>query len=223
MKITTVSDTHGFHFGVERWIIDCAPRSPDEKSLIIHAGDCTSLGTEAQFEQFCDWYGQLPFTYKVLTPGNHDLVAEKMPGFVKEVAEKRGIIYLDNSGCTVEGIKIWGSPFTPIYGRWAFMKPRDQMASVWEQIPDDTEILVTHGPAHRILDKVKEGQRVGCEALAARIEELKTKSLRYHICGHIHEAHGMWARGDVSFINASICNLYLVPVNIPPYSFFFSK
>jgi Icc-related predicted phosphoesterase len=74
----------------------------------------------------------------------------------------------------------------------------------WEKIPIDTDILVTHGPVHNILDRTQEGDLTGCEELLKKVTQTKVK---LHICGHIHEAYGSYETGDGRlFINASVLN-----------------
>ena len=128
-----------------------------------------------------------------------------------------GVHYLENSSVVVgDGLKIWGSPITPwFYGDyWAFNKPRgEEIRQVWETIPDDTDIVLTHGPAYRILDYVPSaGQHVGCQDLA---EVLEIKKPILHVCGHIHEGYGITKLGGTIHINASLLNDEYRPVNEP--------
>ena len=46
---------------------------------------------------------------------------------------------------------------------------------------------LTHGPPFGVFDRVMSGERVGCEALASHISQLRP---RLHLFGHIHEDHG---------------------------------
>ena len=66
--------------------------------------------------------------------------------------------------------------------------PMCSRAAVYSKIPQDTEVLLTHTPAHRIKDKTRKGARAGCSVLARRLRELE--SCRLHVFGHIHEARG---------------------------------
>jgi hypothetical protein len=58
-------------------------------------------------------------------------------------------IYLENEFTIVHGYKIYGSPLTPEFCGWAFMYQTDEEAKKnWEKVPDDVDILVTHGPPY---------------------------------------------------------------------------
>jgi len=125
----------------------------------------------------------------------------------KEVAEQyladKDIIYLNDTGTTIEGLKIWGSPVQPEFFNWAFNRERgEDICKHWDLIPDDTDILITHGPAFGILDRVLEGEYVGCSDLLKKIKQIKPK---IHAFGHIHEAYGQCEEDGTTFINA--CNV----------------
>ena len=87
------------------------------------------------------------------------------------------------------------------------------MAEKWALIPDDTDLLVTHGPPQGVLDRTGDGRMVGCEELAARLPSLRR--LQLHVFGHIHEAYGRVAQGSLTLVNASICDLAYRPINQP--------
>lgn len=85
----------------------------------------------------------------------------------------------------------------------------------WMQIPEDTDVLITHGPPQGIGDEVTLGsecQNVGCVDLLHRIDQL---SLNAHIFGHIHEGYGDYQRGKTRLINASTCTARYEPTNPP--------
>lgn len=75
--------------------------------------------------------------------------------------------------------------------------------AVYSKIPEDTEILLTHTPAHQILDETRKKVRAGCGVLARRLKELE--GCRLHVFGHIHEARGAEiGEGDKVHVNAAI-------------------
>jgi Icc-related predicted phosphoesterase len=202
MKIVFISDTHGQH---ENLVLP-------EGDMIIHAGDVSKRGGMAEMEDFLYWYESLPFKHKVFTVGNHDFLAENAPSLFKKLIPDN-CIYLENNDVVIEGIRIWGSPITPWFYDWAFNRQRGaDIAKYWAKIPKGTDILVTHGPPHDILDRTTRGDLTGCEDLRLKIEEIKPK---YHVFGHIHEAYGMKMVGDTTFINASILNEQYRMVNAP--------
>ncbi len=81
-----------------------------------------------------------------------------------------------------------------------------------ERIPDDIDVLITHGPPYRILDKVISGERVGCVDLKQAVERIKPK---LHIFGHIHESYGILEKEGTTYVNASLCNFNYRPINPP--------
>lgn len=160
---------------------------------------------------FNDFLGTLPHKHKIIIAGNHDFC------FEKDSAEARACLtnctYLEDEEVTVEGIKIYGSPWQPWFFNWAFNLKRGlELRKKWDLIPSDTDILVTHGPPFGYLDKTLRGEEVGCVDLREVVEEIRPK---YHIFGHIHEAVGQDSNKHTQFINASICNLRNEPVNSP--------
>lgn len=206
MKFVCISDTHNRH---EELIIP-------EADMIVHSGDLTSTGTTRQIREFCEWYGKLPHKYKILIAGNHDWGFEKDRFKHEEICGKNGIIYLQDSGVEIEGIKIWGSPRTPEFFSWAFncWRTLDEeenrlnrkgkrlpfIGRFWAKIPKDTDILLTHGPPYDIMDECPDGSLAGCEILAKKVKHVAPK---FHIFGHIHGQNGELKVGETIYINAS--------------------
>lgn len=122
-------------------------------------------------------------------------------------------VYLEDSGVAIEGLRIWGSPVQPWFGGWAFNRDRGPAINRhWRMIPNDTHILITHGPPAGYLDSIN-GYGVGCEDLRRRIAKLP--ELRMLVCGHIHEGYGIEACGPITIVNASRCDAHYMPVNEP--------
>src|SRR3989304_7626779 len=119
-KIFAISDTHGFH----RHVI-----IPDKIDCLIYAGDSTNSMSLHQnleeFEDFFNWITELNISKKILIAGNHDIHLTKQ--YIKDKFKEAGIIYLEDEYCDLEGIKVYGSPWTPRYGDWSFMKDRSKM------------------------------------------------------------------------------------------------
>ncbi|MFT3946080.1 MAG: metallophosphatase domain-containing protein [Agriterribacter sp.] len=203
MKFVAISDTHNKHSEL------MLPKG----DVLIHAGDISMLGKASEIEDFMNWFKEQDFKYKILIAGNHDFYFENA---LQEHIEKvipENVIYLNDSSTTIEKIKIWGSPVTPWFFNWAFNRHRgEEIKRHWELIPSDTDILVTHGPVFRILDKTQNGQYTGCRDLFNKVNEIKPK---VHICGHIHESYGIVEKYRVTFINASVVNASYEIVNKP--------
>jgi Icc-related predicted phosphoesterase len=123
--------------------------------------------------------------------------------------------YLCDSGINFEGVKIWGSPWTPTFLNWHFMKDRGlPIKEKWDLIPSDIDILVTHGPPHGILDKTEEGKFAGCEELKKAVRERVKPKI--HCFGHIHEEGGGGKSIEIdstTFVNASVVDARYRHVN----------
>ena len=139
----------------------------------------------------------------------------------KEIAQKAcpGAHFLAEGLVETHGLKIWCSAMSPSFCDWAYNRDRgSQIKKHWDMIPDDTDVLITHGPPMGILDFVENdyhigGEHVGCEDLLNRIKELK--NLKVHAFGHIHCGYGHLKTGNVDFYNAAICNEAYEAVNAP--------
>jgi len=204
MKILLLSDTHGKHSQIE---------DLPQADILIHSGDLSGRGREHEINDFMDWFISLDYQYKVFIAGNHDFYYE---GVTQDRIQKMlpdNTFYLRDSGITIEGIRIWGSPVTPTFFNWAFNKDRgDKINEHWKMIPQDTDILITHGPPYGILDRTSAGLNVGCEALLSVVKTIKPK---YHLFGHIHEAYGIYDTPNTTYINGSILNEDYIRSNQP--------
>jgi Icc-related predicted phosphoesterase len=128
------------------------------------------------------------------------------------------VFYLENNFIEIDQIKIWGSPITPSFGYgWAFNKDRGyDINQIWNQIPNDTDIVITHGPIYGYCDRTyRTNENVGCEQLYHRLNEVRPQ---LHFSGHIHEAYG-YRNTDWGYaFNGCNCDLsYLV--NNKPMTF----
>lgn len=194
-----------------------------EGDILVHCGDSTIDGSEWNYKKFLIWFGKQDYKHKVFINGNHEVVVWKNEtseylvrthnaGFVTNLH------YLENTGVELDGIKFWGSPYTPEFFDWAYMYRRDEGAEKWKDIPANTDVLITHGPPAGILDNVRPcGWRyplhnAGCFDLLKKIEEIKPK---VHCFGHIHSSYGTKKVGDTLFVNASTCNEDYSPVHPP--------
>jgi Icc-related predicted phosphoesterase len=194
LKIVTIADTHNKHNEL----------SVPTGDILIHAGDVTTNGEETEVLRFLRWFEKQDFQHKIFIAGNHDFFFERESEDTIQKLVPPGIIYLNDSGTTIEGIKIWGSPITPWFFNWAFNRLRgEQISRHWDLIPLDTDIVITHGPVFRRLDLNKQGQHTGCKDLFARLQEVNPS---LHICGHIHESYGIIKKPETTFINASVVN-----------------
>lgn len=201
MRFVAISDTHGRH---------SALRVPDG-DVLLFAGDMCERGTLREIESFADFLSSLPHKHKVVIAGNHDFPFQRTPESARAIM--RSFTYLEDSGTEVEGCKIYGSPWQPEFYDWAFNLPRGKaLEEIWAKIPEDTDVLITHGPPFGVLDTTHDGRRVGCEALAERRRGL---NLKVHVFGHIHEGYGQQACRQCCSLNASIFDQRKKGLNAP--------
>ncbi len=203
MRIVAISDTHKQHSRLQ---------VPDG-DVLVHAGDFLGKGLLDELMRFNHWLGRLPHAHKIVIAGNHDWCFQRQPERSREVLTNA--IYLQDEAVTLDGVKFYGAPWQPAFRNWAFNIPRNspEMRAVWDQIPLDTDVLITHGPAYGVLDWIpEENVRVGCELLAERVQVVKP---RYHIFGHIHESYGQEENVGVTSVNASCLDRQYRLANAP--------
>ncbi|GAB2815043.1 metallophosphatase domain-containing protein [Ferruginibacter profundus] len=192
MKFVAISDTHGQHNSLVLPTGD----------VLIHAGDVSMKGDEIEIANFLSWFSAQNFQHKIFIAGNHDFYFEREPQdkILKLLPEN--IIYLNDSGISINNTRIWGSPITPWFFNWAFNRYRGESINKhWDLIPDDTDIIITHGPVLHTLDMTSRGEHTGCKDLLDRVRQINPM---VHICGHIHEAYGTTEKEGIRFINASL-------------------
>lgn len=201
MKIVALSDTHGLHHSIE---------VPDGDVLIV-AGDWSRSsnvdnfqGVKAEAEDFANWLKNMPHKHKIIVAGNHDvsLQSDHRELVIQRIESMGGAHYLEDQCLVIDGIKFYGSPWTPaIGGEWAFEQNRSDSRNKWRVVPSDTDVLITHGPPRSILDKTRLNDSCGDHALWGEVTFRIMPAL--HIFGHIHEGYGMVANQDTTFANVA--------------------
>jgi Icc-related predicted phosphoesterase len=191
LRVVAVADTHTFQG-------DFA--SVPDGDVFVHAGDLLRAGTLDELAPVAAWLRALPHRYKIVVPGNHDWC------FVREASAARAmlgptVMVLEDSGVELEGVRVWGSPWQPAYHDWAYNLPRGKsLADKWSLIPDDTRLLITHGPPADIGDRTLTRHRNGCADLRERVRVVRPA---LHVFGHIHEDGGAWRIDDTLFANVT--------------------
>lgn len=191
MKIVAFSDCH--------WLYKDIKDFP-EADLCIFAGDWCGSG-ESLFETACfaNWFGNLPYKYKVAIPGNHDIFCENNVAYTKTLFKENGIILLIDEEINVEGLKMYGTSWCPFFNNWAFMKPDKDLKPIFNQIPDNLDILITHTQPKGVCDP----EGYGSEELRKAV---KKKKPVIHIFGHAHEGFGNINKGDTTYYNVAVCS-----------------
>lgn len=238
IKIGFISDTHTLH---NDWFDNLQygqwgheyEKAWNQLDILIFAGDCSSRGYFQEIKDFTYWFSKQPATHKVMIAGNHDFgfetVAEfdyekphnvrQRPPHLEELIPEN-ITYLNDSGIEIMGLNIWGSPIQPWFHSWAFNRTRgEDIKKHWDLIPNNTDILITHGPPKGFLDLLShkfrrsgEDPHVGCQDLLDAISRVKPK---INVFGHIHEGYGTFETTETKFINASCLTDNYKPMNPP--------
>jgi Icc-related predicted phosphoesterase len=196
MRVVCISDTHNHVI-----------RDMPEGDLLIHAGDLTGLGTIPEIKAQLDWLSTLSDLYQdiVFVAGNHDFLFEKQPQMARMlVSEYPALTYLEDEYKIIQGKKVWGSPVTPRFYNWAFNRD-ENIENHWSYIPEDTDILITHGPPKYTLDLAGDNN-AGCIKLTAVVNQV---SPPLHVFGHIHFSYGVKSypngrRGQRYAVNAAV-------------------
>ena len=230
MRIVCISDTHSLQ---DDMLHEIPPGD-----VLIHAGDISNRGGERDVTKFIYWFQNIRgFDAKIFISGNHDHCFEQVnkPHHKRDYDWLRNLMgpenlaqsdvfYLEDDFMIIERpefsrpIKIYGTPWQPEFYNWAFNLPRSgtELEEKWGMIPDDTDVLITHGPPNGILDLVNNWrqpfQNVGCELLRFHMERIKPA---LNVFGHIHEGYGTKNLEDTLYVNASICTARYDAINKP--------
>jgi Icc-related predicted phosphoesterase len=206
MKIWFISDTHNKHRQL---------KVPTDVDAVIHSGDESEARdpwtNEHEARDFFEWYSSLPIEAKFFVPGNHSTAMEQ--GLV-QASEYPSVHFLVHEQREWAGLKIFGSPYTPQFFDWAYMKPRSELDAVWQSIPEGIDILITHGPPKGLFDLTRDMDtggpvHVGSMSLMKHVEHRIQP--RIHCFGHIHDErnfsnYGAITRGQTHFINCACCD-----------------
>lgn len=207
MKLVCISDTHNQIHKL---------KLPPGDILII-SGDATNNGSLHEVTKFNyaveKIKSEIGYKHIIFIEGNHDFYGEQHGYFAMKALIPSIDYFLRDSSIEINGVKFWGSPWQPTFYDWGFNLNRGpDIKAKWDLIPDGIDVLITHGPPANIGDKTMQGEAAGCKDLLNAILRIKPK---VHICGHIHNGYGIRNFHDITFINASSCDEYYLPVNAP--------
>ena len=232
-RIVCISDTHELHHQLNL---------PDG-DILIHCGDIlfanyTNYSEKKSIQKiikFNEWLGTLPHKHKIIVAGNHDYCFEQIG---QESVRKllTNATYLINERINIKfgdkEIKLFCSPYSIPNSKFstnrAFQCERDEIGKkVWNKIPDDIDVLVTHHMPDGYL-----GTDKGCVELLKIIKE-RCLNMKYHVFGHWHGTYGVKFgvdngkdfknenRENVCFINASSVDDFIAQLH-PPVVFDYS-
>jgi Icc-related predicted phosphoesterase len=222
-KFVCISDTHSKHWDL----------TLPEGDVLLCAGDISYARKgdlkqeEEQLRDFSVWLNTLSYEHIVVIAGNHDFLFEHKKNVAIDILTDNNpnVHYLDQTSIEINDFKIYGEPRTPRFYDWAFNVSRSGMKDVWDLVPGDTDILLTHGPPLGYGDLVEEVGfdlfsgankfiNVGCKYQKDLIHNMNLKLV---VSGHIHEGYGQWFKPQTSthIVNASVVNRRYRPVNVP--------
>jgi Icc-related predicted phosphoesterase len=208
MRVVATADIHGL-----------LPEVPACDVLVL-AGDLCPLddhdvGHQARWldTAFRAWLDAVPAERVVAIAGNHDFVFERAAA---EVPQLRWT-YLQDGVCTIDGVRFWGSPWTPWFLDWAFNAPRDDKAedfltAHYASCPDDADVVILHGPPIGYGDRTSRGTDAGSTAALELIDRVASQLC---VFGHIHEGRGEWQRGATTLANVTYVDVAYQPIDAP--------
>jgi Icc-related predicted phosphoesterase len=211
MRIACVSDLHGYF-----------PEIPDCDVLVLAGDYCPHTDGAVLWlnKRFAPWIENVSKRCRIVgIAGNHDFPFETDADKINPMEWT----YLQDSGCQIDGVKFWGTPYTPRFFDWAFNADEPFLTETWAKIPDDTDVLITHGPPLGFGDFSDFGkEHCGSKSLLHRVMDIKP---RLHVYGHIHPGFGRWEVNHedmeddgywaTTFANCSYVNNKYMPTNAP--------
>ncbi|CAF0927512.1 unnamed protein product [Adineta ricciae] len=178
LRFVCVSDTHN---QIDQIFIPYG-------DVFIHCGDAVYYNTSSQdIVRFNEFVGTLPHKWKLFVSGNHCVCLNpKQPDRSQKLLSN--MIYLQDQLIDIEGVRIYGSPWRPkrgcFYRAEAFgYDPKNIGRDKWSNIPENIDLLLTHGPPYSVRD-----YNSGCPQL---LDEIVTRVRpRIHMFGHMHGSRG---------------------------------
>ena len=191
MKLALISDTHGMLPSINDF---------DGASAVIHAGD---IGPD---------HGVREWIRNIYIPWQEELQAKGIPVYATlgnhDFPDKWGDVdgILIDTSVKIKDLNVWFSPWSVKFYDWAWMRNEQDLTEIYNNIPVDTDIIVSHTPPYKIRDSYGD-KYCGSKALRVRMQEIPT--LKWLICGHIHEARGTTKFNNICVMNvASVDEMY---------------
>jgi Icc-related predicted phosphoesterase len=214
MKIVALSDLHGILPDLE------------ECDLVLLGGDLVPLkyqnikeSTELWFrEDFKDWANKLPCNKVIFIAGNHEIKFEYHEQYYKKLFPTNNkITFLNHEYYEYEGLKIFGSPYCKMFGRfWAYMKTYRELVSLYKDIPSNLDVLLTHDAPFNCTDICLGTDTLDCLGSVALREAILEKQPRYALHGHLHSSdHHFENLGNTKVINTSFVGENYLPAYKP--------
>jgi Icc-related predicted phosphoesterase len=200
VRFVCISDTHGHHRDLDL----------PEGDVLLHAGDMTQKGLRSEIQDFNSWLGDISHIFKhiVVIGGNHDLSLEADLAQGNQEPLLTNCILLNHESVLVQGVQIFGSPLEPRIGRKyiAFVRDAAQLEDDWNDVPLNTDIILSHAPPYGHGDRMWGLKHAGCTSLLHACERVKPRAV---VFGHIHAGYGVtnMNAGTTVCINAASMKL----------------
>jgi Icc-related predicted phosphoesterase len=197
-KVLAISDLHGY-----------LPEIPECDVLLIAGDVCPVFDHSLSFQlvwldtNFRRWLESSPTDNIIGIAGNHDFIFEQRP----EQVERLGLpwLYRQDNAYKLKGVKYYGIPWVPNLMQWAFYANDITLQTFYDQIPNDTDVIISHGPPRKYCDKIPSYGGVGSMAARTAVDRVHPKAF---VCGHIHEGFGQKTRQAA--VNAPVTTIYNV-------------
>ncbi len=202
MRVVCLADLHGY-----------LPEVPPCDVLLV-AGDICPTDDERPERQrrwlrstFARWLADVPAATVVGVAGNHDFVGETDPSALRDLDWH----YLQDETIEIDGLSVYGSPWTSRFQEWAFMLTEEELSRCWEGIPDAIDVLCVHSPPVGYGDWIS-GHHIGSPSL---LEAIDARAPKLCVFGHVHQGYGRWQRGATELVNAAHCDMQYLPAHPP--------
>ena len=174
MRILHVSDTHG----LQRQLTNLPAAD-----VLVHSGDISNSGTEAEVLDFINWLIELPYKHKIFVCGNHDCCLWDAED-IEDLPE--GIHFLQDRSVTIDGV---------VFSGIGYDHPADMIDAA-------ADVVITHEPPTMIMD-YSSGTHWGNINIKKRVQEISPKM---HLFGHAHDSYGVQKIYATIYSNAALLN-----------------
>lgn len=177
--------------------------------ILVHSGNFTCKGTEEEFQQFDSWLASMKdyYHYRIVCLGHKDVGRFGTDWDTYKSLLPSATHVLCNEEANILGIRFYGCPWHWGYKFNYVIKPSVSSAinTRYNDIPENIDILITHGPAYGRLDRTFDGEHVGSREL---MDALRKAKPLVHLHGHLSEGRGIFPHfGHLPLtLNSAMCD-----------------